>query len=276
MANFRHRVRNSLIALIIGVAVMLPLFCNMGVRVEALGDPTLDIYLKGGDNLVSEINSEVTRVTEGNLTEFIKYGNNTVTLYISKYNKLDSLYKQDAMRVTLECINHSKLARQPKLKLYNFVAEQDTAVSSMVRQLSDDVNADFATAYSWFKPFSGGVSTVLGFLCIVIFAMLGLMIVIDLAYIVIPPFTAVLNGMVKENEKPKFVSDEAFKAIKEAEASNTYKSALSMYFRHKTVQFIVLGICLLYLIGGKIYSLIAWLIDLFIGLIDAGVFGNHS
>ena len=45
----------------------------------------------------------------------------------------------------------------------------DKSTSNLVRQLSNDVDADFAGAYMTFKPFTGVVGWILGLICLSIF-----------------------------------------------------------------------------------------------------------
>lgn len=259
----------TILSLILGVAFLLPLF---SIKVYASGN-TIDkpkCTLSGSagiEAVCNDINREAKQYSTA-MKGWLKYNSGTCTLEInmSAYNKLEAQEKQDIMGYALSAIEGSDIARKDRIKMYNFVAEQDEPVSSLVRQLSQDVNADFATAYSWFKPFSGGISTVLGFLSLVIFAMLGLMMVLDLSYIAIPPFKAVLDK--PSGEQPKGISKEAFTAVQEAEKDNKeYKSAMGIYFKLKVKQVVLLAICLLYLVGGKIYNLVAMLIDTLSGIV---------
>ena len=247
--------------LIIGVAFQLPLF---SINAFAATNPKITVSdVNGAKKLIEDVNG----ATSEHITDFMKIDGKTITLNMSSYSKLDPSDKQDVMKAALSAIQNNKtVGSRERTRLYNFLAQQDEATSSLVRQLSEDVNADFAEAYSWFKPFTGGISTVLGFLSLVIFALIGIMMVIDIAYLAIPPFKAILDK--PSGEQPKFVSKEAFHAIKETEKNNQeYKSAMSLYLKLKVKQLIVLGICLLYLVGGKIYILISTFFDSFSGVI---------
>ena len=99
-----------------------------------------------------------------------------------------------------------------------------------------------------------------------IFIILGITVTVDLAYIVVP---IIQNALSKDNAsaKPKFVSLEAWNAVKKAEEGNTFREPLGIYCKLKVKQFMALGICLLYLISGKIYTLIAWFMDMFSGVL---------
>lgn len=183
------------------------------------------------------------------------------------YNKLEQLEKQETMSIILSNIDNSSLSQMGKTKVYNFISNSDKTTSNLVRQLSDDVKADYASAYDSFKPFTGVIGWILGCLVLLIFVILGITITVDIAYIVIPIFQNFVSSQ-NEGQKPKYVSAEAWNAVKTAEQSigNNYKEPLSTYLGTKTKQFLAIGLCLLYLVSGQIYNVIATIIDSFQGI----------
>jgi hypothetical protein len=192
----------------------------------------------------------------------------TIKIDMSYYNDLGSeKAKQTIMKSALENINDSGISRVNKVKIYNYVCDQDKSTSSFVRQLSDDVNADFGEAYMMFKPFSGVIGIILGVLTLGTFIALALHITLDICYITIPGIQLALYN--EKTNKAKFISIEAQKAVEFAANSEgtNYVNPLSFYFKHKTKQFIAIGICILYLVSGQIYTLIANIIDAFKGII---------
>lgn len=195
--------------------------------------------------------------TNGQMIENVEFN-------VSTYNRLEQLEKQKTMEIILTGIDNSQLSQISKSKIYNFVSNSDKSTSNLVRQLSSDVRADFASAYSSFRPFTGVLGWILGVFTMLIFIILGLTIVVDISYIVIP---FVQNALSNENAtaKPRFISTEAWNAVRVAEQSigSNYREPLGVYFKSKTKQFFAIGICLLYLVSGKIYDLIAMVIDMF-------------
>lgn len=195
--------------------------------------------------------------TNGKMIENVEFN-------VSVYNRLDQLEKQEVMSIILNGIDNSQLSQISRSKIYNFVSNSDKSTSNLVRQLSNDVRADFASAYGTFKPFTGVLGWILGIITLAIFIVLALTIVIDLAYIIIP---FVQNCLSSENVsvKPRFISTEAWNAVMSAEKSigSTYREPVGVYFKLKTKQFLAIGICLLYLVSGKIYDVIAAVIDMF-------------
>lgn len=270
------------------VALMLLLF---SICVDCVSNPTVTLSTltqtevsliedtcKDINELIYE-NSRDTGITDPS-TQMLKASRDTnspntngqmienVEFNVSTYNRLEQLEKQEVMEIILTGIDNSQLSQISKSKIYNFVSNSDKSTSNLVRQLSGDVRADFASAYSSFRPFTGVLGWILGVFTLLIFIILGLTIVVDLAYIVIP---FVQNGLSNENAsaKPRFISPEAWNAVRVAEQSigSNYREPVGVYFKSKTKQFIAIGICLLYLVSGKIYDLIAMVIDMFQGFL---------
>lgn len=272
----RMAIKSVLTVLMTGVALLLSLFSFSHTVVFAAGNPI--IHLTGGSSKASEIKNifeEVNTIcTNNGVSTFVRVhtssqgnggievgsGEVVVELLMTNYNGYTSETKKAVMSTALEGVANSSLPQQMRLKLYNFIAEQDSATSALVRQLSQDVSADYATAYTWFKPFTGGISTVFGILTLSIFILLALTMVVDLSYIALPFLKAALDRT--DGKKPKIVSNEAFKAVQQAEQDNTgNKQAVLIYFKNKSFQLCILMICLIYLVGGKIYTLVSWIVD---------------
>lgn len=231
--------------------------------------------------LNNEIKYEVSKMSSLDFISYY-YSNSTTTstsyvsdydlvleILMSKYKTLDSADKQKVMEITLNTINNSQISRMNKTKLYNRIAELDESVSSLVRQLSNDVKVDFARGYNIFKPFSGVIGTILGVLSLGIFIMLSISVILDVAYITLPSIQVFLTDKVEKKSKVSIVSSEAIKAVEAAHNSSgtEYINPMGIYVKHKIKQFIALGICLLYLVSGQIYYLMAEIIDMFQGWI---------
>lgn len=186
---------------------------------------------------------------------------------MNAYNKLDTEEKQLVMQIALDGIFSSDITRVNKNKIYNALSALDSTTSSLVRQLSRDVSADFYKAYRYFEPFTGPIGIVLGVLTLLIFLLLAITGVIDIAYITIPTFRLMLDHPGSD-EKPRFVSIEAAYAVKEAESKSGqgYVSPMTIYLGSKIKQFVAIAICLLYLSSGQIFIILSYWIDMFNGL----------
>ena len=161
----------------------------------------------------------------------------------------------------------------------SIIQSQAGVAGTLLASILSNVKADFIGGNRVFAPFAGPIGTGLGLIAILIMALLGLTMALDLAYIVIPPFQMLLgDGTGNGNESGKgfhvsgFISQEARMAVKSAEGggqagSGEYKAAVWTYFKYRWKGLVLLGICLLYLIQGQMYSFVAWFLDLFSGLL---------
>lgn len=147
--------------------------------------------------------------------------------------------------------------------------------SKILQETLKNTGPDLVTANKIYQPFSGLISILLGLGAIAIFAVLGIVIVADIAYITIPPFRMITGGDDGGGGgggggKSKIVSTQAVNAVQAEENSGgdgKQKSALGTYFKTRVISLIILGLCLVYLIQGQIYVLIGWILDLLNGFL---------
>ena len=155
--------------------------------------------------------------------------------------------------------------------------------TQLIAALLENTKPDYAKANSIYKPFSGLVGTALGLLSILLMALLGIVMALDLSYIGIPIFRNFVSGPesggsgagASGKSKPSFISWEAVSSVNEAESgggsggqsSDSGKTAVVLYFKKRVIMLIVLGVCLLYLVSGRIWALVAWILDLMSGIL---------
>lgn len=140
--------------------------------------------------------------------------------------------------------------------------------------LARGVYADLDGGARWFAPFSGPLSTALGFLAILILAGTTISAVIDLAYITIPAFQvlsdAVANGGGNGNggggglrqASAKLVSTAARKAV---EAEENGQNAVWVYFKKAAGKYLAVGFTLCFLAYNLLWSLVGTAMDLVTG-----------
>lgn len=177
-------------------------------------------------------------------------GTHLLTFNNTGYSGLDLSEKRETMKYTLDSIASSTMTNQHRLKVYNFVCDQDTGVSQAIRWLSSDASADVASAADWLSPYASVISTTWGVLCIIILTMLALTMTLDLAYMTIPPLRSLLTSSKKG--RPWFVSVEAFNAIKHAD--DTGGNYLAYYLKKRFVSCIVIGTIIVMMVTGKIFE----------------------
>ena len=137
--------------------------------------------------------------------------------------------------------------------------------------LARGVYADLDGGARWFAPFSGPLSTALGFLAILILAGTTISAVIDLAYITIPAFQvlsdAVANGGGNgsggggglRQASAKLVSTAARKAV---EAEENGQNAVWVYFKKAAGKYLAVGFTLCFLAYNLLWSLVGTTMDL--------------
>lgn len=176
--------------------------------------------------------------------------------------------------------------------LYQYLEGKEGMGSVLMASIMENTKPDFASANKIYKPFSGLVGTVLGVIAIVIMALLGITMALDIAYITIPAIQLMLDGGEgggthtggpmgqpgagggKGKGLSGLVSQAARNAVQAAAGQGNQgqggegnKMALGVYFKYRWLELCVLGICLLYLVSGNIYSFVAWLLDLVSGFL---------
>lgn len=231
-----------------------------GDAVDVDSSITIEKNLAEVANICSQANSSVN--LKNNTILSYNAGKGLLKFSNKKYSTLDIDEKNTFMQTALSATSKTGLNAKTKNKVYNFIAGQDTAVSNAMKYLQDNANADFLEAKKWFDPFSGFISTILGVLCVAIFLISGMSVLVDVFYLVLPGFQALLDKN-DEGKRPIGVSREAYSALKDAEADNEYRNVLTIYLKRRIGLLLVMGLCLGYLISGKIYDFIAFIIDAF-------------
>ena len=177
--------------------------------------------------------------------------------------------------------------------LYNYLEGKDGMGSVLMASVMENTKPDFSSANKIYAPFSGVIGTVLGLIAIIIMALLGVTMALDIAYITIPAVQLMLDGGEgggsghtgmgmgqpgqgggKGKGLSGLVSQAARNAVQAAAGNGNQgqggegnKMALGVYFKYRWLELVVLGICLLYLVSGNIYSFVAWVLDLVSGFL---------
>lgn len=197
----------------------------------------------------------------------LTYSNDGVLSFSnSEYSELDTKQKRDFMEVALGATRATGLGSQQKNKLYNFIAEQDSTTSAAIKYLQSDASADFVAAKSWFHPVSKYISPVIGLICLLVFMFIAMSFLFDCAYLVLPMFQGLLERG-EPNKRPFGVSREAYITMRDINKSQYEgKNILSVYFSKRMPVVIICAICLGYIITGKIYDIMVFIVDAFSGI----------
>lgn len=145
--------------------------------------------------------------------------------------------------------------------------------SKFMGELLKNTKPDFVTANQIYQPFSGLVGTIMGIGAVLIMAFIGLVMLADISYIALPPVRLFYSDKTKNGGGSRLFSHDAIYAVQVAEEGGNSadggekKQALGIYFKRRVLMLIILGICLLYLVQGQIYTLVGYVLDLVSGFL---------
>lgn len=144
--------------------------------------------------------------------------------------------------------------------------------SKFLNTILQNTKPDFVTANAIWKPFAGPVGIILGLIAVMLMSFLGIVMVSDIAYITLPPIRIFVSDDEKGQKlaKSKLFSYDAIYAVQQAESESdggSPKHALGIYLRRRIIMLILLGICLLYLVQGQLYTFVGWILDLVSGFL---------
>lgn len=268
-----QKTYNQIICFLLALVVCITTL-PLGVSAAGLSEvePTVDgtAYIVEGNAVISQLVSKINDYANRQILTYSS-GSGVVTFHSKEYAELNASDKQALMVYALDSIEAANLGYRIKMKFYNFVADRDTPTTAVIRKFSTDTSADISAASSWIFPFSGAVGTVLGVICIFIFMFLGLGTALDIAWMVIPAFRALVEHTW--NSKPWFISSEAFESVMMSERGGPHgpgsgggSNYLSNYLRKRAWTMIILCLAILYLVSGEIYDVVVFFMNAFSGV----------
>lgn len=212
-------------------------------------------YIGENDGLLSRLSTEFNISAGFPLTTYTA-ADGLFSFNNRDYAELSKPDRRTLMETVLGGTRESGLAATRKNKLYNFIADQDTAVTAAIKTFQTQAGADVNSASNWMRPVMGPLSTILGVLCLIIFISMMLSVTIDLAFMTLPPLAAMLSR--EDGKRPLFVSQAAVSAVKISEASSTSqgsKDSIIIYLRTRVLAWVLVTTTLLLLITGQIWGL---------------------
>lgn len=179
----------------------------------------------------------------------------------ANYNKLTSESQTRLLQDMLKAMDNDKFST----KTYDgakksWLGEVNKhAGSDMLTAILAGQQPDYATAKTLYAPIQKPINTLLGLGSIITVSVLALSMVADLIYMSLPPISMMMG------DDPKYISREAKYAVNQSGSGE--KEPLGIYFKKKAIQMCILGICLLYLIQGRIYNLVQMILNLLSGFV---------
>lgn len=152
------------------------------------------------------------------------------------------------------------------------IGNKDSEFSTIMLLITfDDVHADLYKAYKIMEPFLNILNVVLGIGCVLLILILMLSTVFDLAYIGLPVWREAQESNGKGKKNPFGVSYEAMRTVQEVEkglggGDGDYRNAYLLYFKRRALTYIILALCIMYLICGGLSGIIGFVLSLTTGI----------
>ncbi len=196
--------------------------------------------------------------------------NNKFEFYQDAFKKSNQKQAKNALKAFINELKDSSLTLDTQQDIMTQIQESDSDVAAiMIPMIFDESKADLFTAYKWLYPLLSILRVVFGIGSILIILLLFGSTIMDLVYIGLPVWRE--SQAEKSGSKNPFgVSYEAMKTVKEVEKNmgeGSYQNAYVLYFKRRALTYVVLAICLLYLIVGEIGGLVTWVLDLASGIV---------
>ena len=172
----------------------------------------------GVSSVVDNINNEIRvqlvvrsdQVSDG--WKFVYYNSSKKRVSIDRKNFLEYPMntRQKIMDIALSNLKDDRsggLSARDRARLYKFVEDQDTNISSVLQAVNSDVTVDLNEAQNILKFFTSPLGTLLGILTILICATVGISMAMDVFAMMTP--SLMYHFMKKGDKRPVLISPEA-------------------------------------------------------------------
>lgn len=209
-------------------------------------------------------------------SRLLVYDGTSGTVKFNNTNFQDATEKsrKRVLREFVEVLQGSAVSDQTQQVILGSMSALNNEVSMiLIPLITESASADMYTAMIWINPILPYIRVVFGIGAILLTIYLIATSIADLFYIGLPVAreSMDLKADNKERKKPFGISNDAISTVREVEASlkstGSYKNAYMLYFKRRVLTYIILSLCLLYLIGGELGGLIAWLLSLVSGVV---------
>lgn len=239
--------------------LVLVLCCFVGIRSEAASVKAYCSVSKSNESIIRGICSSANS-SYGGTAIILGYtsGTSSGSIYFNQttYLNLSKSQKEKFMEVALKTVKASSLGPVEKNKVYNFIADQDSATSQAVKYLVESTTPNFVGAMKLVRPFEGAIGIFTGVISVAIFLFLGIGMVFDVMYLALPGVHVILErGEV--NRKPFGVSKEAWGVYRDTVDNYKSENMVWVYMKKRIPIILVIAVLLGYLISGRIYDVLS-------------------
>lgn len=225
--------------------------------------------------------SNLNVTTKGVTYTLLTIGNSTVgtdgttkgfEVYPTSFKNAKKSDVNKAMRYFVDAVTEAGGNPDDVQQLMSDIQDTDSSVSSvMLPLIFESTKGDMYQAYKITSPFLEILSIVLGVGAVLLILLLLFSTVMDLAYIGLPVWREAQASKDGGNKNPFGVSYEALTTVKEVEkglggGDGGYRNAYLLYFKRRALTYIILAICIFYLICGGLSGIIGFVLNLVSGI----------
>lgn len=203
----------------------------------------------------------------------ISYDNSQkVTFNTDTFKYATDKSRREALSKFIKGLQNSDVSPQTQQELIAWMQETDSDVSRMMVPLViDSTSADLYKASKVLSPILPTVRVIIGVGVFIVAIFLIISTVMDLVFIGLPIARESMESWREKGKSRIFlVSSDAVATVREVESNlegGGYRNAVLLYFRRRAVTYIVLSVCLLYLIVGELGGFIDWILRLGSGVV---------
>lgn len=271
---------------------MIPTFVFAGTAGEISEDAARVITYKdekitGGSILVGLGVKESESIERGNVTfngtaltvnnkgdveTLLTIKEGTITVNPPAFKNCKDSDVSKAMKLFVDGLTNSGGNPDTIQQIMRDIQDTDTSVSAvMLPLIFQSTKGDMYQAYKITSPFLNILSIVLGVGAVILILLLLFSTVMDLAYIGLPVWREAQQGKDGGKKHPFGVSYEALTTVTEVEkglggGDGSYRNAYILYFRRRALTYIILAICIMYLICGGLSGIIGFVLSLVSGI----------
>lgn len=252
-------------------AITIPVSADNAQYVEDVLKQTNVKIKKGSDT--STVNTTITVRSKDRTKEsaggetLMSYSGGVLTFDENAFTRANEKDAKKALGAFVDELKVSNVTYDMQQDIMSQIQESHKDVAAiMIPLIFDNATGDIFTAYRWLSPFLDVVQLVFGIAAIVIIFWVVFTTAIDLFFMSFP----VWRGKLKDDAKPWGVSYDAIKTVNEIEkqlGEGDYQNVYFMYFKRRTWTYIILSICVLFLIVGGLGDVIAWVLGLGSGVV---------
>lgn len=202
---------------------------------------------------------------------FFRVDNTTspYVLYIWKdFSALDYSTKNSIVTNFVLDIQNADITSLSKQAIYKCLSENlDDQITAHMPEIINATSANIYAGIAAFAPFQGAWGTALGILVLFVMFCLIVSTVVDLVYLGTPRMVAwMLEEKANGKKRISFISPEAQRIVNGISDGTLTGSPYGYYLKKRFVTYIILAVCILYLLSGQIGELIRFFLNVASGV----------